>query len=346
MTMAHAPLYPLKFEPIYQEKVWGGRALEKLGRSLPGDGQRPIGESWELADLNATAASGGGGDAARSVVRNGPLAGETLHDLLAARGRELCGGLPLNEAGAFPLLVKFLDARQNLSVQVHPSPVYAREHPEAHIKHEAWYVVDAEPGAVIYKGVQEGVTADQFREALESGRLEPLLLEEPVQPGQCHYLPSGTCHALGAGVVVAEVQTPSDTTFRVYDWGRTGRELHVEEALASMHLRPPETEAYELNASVKGKRHVIRRLVRCPYFGIDRYDAPAAFEERLQPGEPTIWMWLSGQARLEGPDGPTDLGPGETVLLPANLQDTALRVVGAAQWLEVTFPQAAKTQLA
>ncbi|MFG0260002.1 MAG: type I phosphomannose isomerase catalytic subunit, partial [Phycisphaerales bacterium JB041] len=235
--------YVLTFEPILKAKVWGGRRLERLGKPLPAGVD--VGESWEIADLASTSAGGGGGDAARSVISNGPLAGRTLHEAMDLWGERLLGRAARSAAGGFPLLVKFLDAREHLSVQVHPSPEYARAHPDAHLKTECWYVVDAEPGSVIYKGVRPGVTRTDFERALRAGQgggVVELLDAVPALVGDCHNLPSGTLHALGAGVLVAEVQTPSDTTFRVYDWaaefGRAGRELHVEQALACIDFSP------------------------------------------------------------------------------------------------------------
>lgn len=236
--MASAP-YPLLFEPILLPKVWGGDRLARFGKKVaPGD---TIGESWELADLAATSASGAGGGAQRSVVRNGPLGGKTLHDLIDAWGDALLPRGARTPAGAFPVLIKFLDAREDLSVQVHPSPDYAAKHPEAHLKTECWYVLDAEPGALIYKGVREGVSRSIFEAALKRGDKESVLdclALVPAIAGECHNLPSGTLHALGAGVLVAEVQSPSDTTFRVYDWGRVGRELHIPQALECIDFAP------------------------------------------------------------------------------------------------------------
>ena len=153
--------YPLKLRPIYKEKVWGGRTLEeKLGRELPGGSDAKIGESWELVDLAATSASGGGGDAAFSVIDNGPLAGRTLHEVLGEpqAAREILRDLPRSKSGGFPILLKYLDASENLSVQVHPSPAYAEAHPDAKLKSEAWYIVATEPGARIYKGITAGTT--------------------------------------------------------------------------------------------------------------------------------------------------------------------------------------------
>ena len=236
-------LYPILFEPIYKEKVWGGRSLERLGRALPGDSATLVGESWEVADLASTSPSGGGGGAARSRVAHGPLAGRALHELIRDHGPALLGGVALTEEGGFPLLVKYLDARQNLSIQVHPSRDYVARHAGAHLKSEAWYVVDAEPEAVIYKGVVAGTEPEDFAEAVRADSVGELMISVPALAGDCHYLPSGTCHALGAGVLVAEVQTPSDTTFRVYDWGRTDRELHIEAALECIDFGPVDAEA-------------------------------------------------------------------------------------------------------
>ncbi len=228
--------YPLVLDPILMAKVWGGRRLERFGKHLPPG--KMIGESWEVADLAETSVSGGGGGAARSSIANGPLAGRTLHHALEEWKTDLLGSAAPTSDGSFPLLVKFLDARENLSVQVHPSPAYASAHPEAYLKTESWFVLDAAPGSVIYKGIKPGVTRESFAARIADGTVVSDLIAVPAVAGECHTLPSGTCHALGAGVLVAEVQTPSDTTFRVYDWGRTGRELHVEQSLECIDFGP------------------------------------------------------------------------------------------------------------
>lgn len=231
---------PLTFRPILMPKVWGGCRLAALGKSLP-DG--PIGESWELADLGATAASGGGGQAVRSPIATGPLAGQTLHDALTAWGPALLGGATPSSEGNFPLLVKYLDAREHLSVQVHPDAAYAAAHPGANLKTESWYIVAAEPGAELFIGLQPGTTRDDLARAIADGTVPRIMRSRPAVPGECHTLPSGTVHALGAGVLVAEVQTPSDTTYRLYDWtreyDRPVRELHIEQALACASFDEP-----------------------------------------------------------------------------------------------------------
>lgn len=311
--------YVLTFAPILKAKVWGGRRLAQLGKALPQGVD--IGESWEIADLASTSAGGGGGEAARSVITNGPLAGKTLHEAMTLWGGSLLGGARASEAGGFPLLVKFLDAREHLSVQVHPSPEYARAHPEAHLKTECWYVVDAEPGSVIYKGVKPGVTREAFEAALREGAGEgvvALLDAVPAVIGECHNLPSGTVHALGAGVLVAEVQTPSDTTFRVYDWaaeyGRAGRELHVEQALECI-------EFARASAGVSGSGEGTETLVTTPFYTVHkicRGTLPGA-------GVCRVVMALEGETTV----GSLRLRPGGVALVPAGV-DASVRTEGVA----------------
>lgn len=336
------PLYPLKFQPLYKEKVWGGRRLEKLGRKLPGDETKKIGESWELADLAASSPSGAGGGAERSVIANGPLAGRTLHEVIADYGPRLMGRLSLAPQGGFPLLVKFLDASENLSVQVHPNREYARLHPGSHLKSEAWYIVHAEPGAAIYKGVREGVKPQDFREAISRGTVEELMVKVPVKAADCHYLPSGTCHALGAGVLVAEIQTPSDTTFRVYDWGRSGRELHVEQALQCIEWGPPDTCRAEQRSHIAGLFTTVTRLITCDHFRIDKVRMTQGYEQEIPYDQPAVWVVLqgSGQIRSTKWAQPVAFEQGQTLLLPAGMEDAHVALDRDTMWLEVTFPQA------
>jgi len=237
--------YPIVFEPILKPKVWGGRRLAGLGKHLPADEE--FGESWELADLRSTSTSGGGGDAEHSTITNGGLAGKTIADAISIWGDALLGRAKPNAESGFPLLVKYLDAREHLSIQVHPSLAYAQAHPDAHLKTESWMILDAKPEsngkpALIYKGFKPGVTKEDLARAIVEGTVPELMHTELAVAGQCHTLPSGTVHALGAGVLVAEIQTPSDTTFRVYDWakeyGRAGRELHIEQALECASFEP------------------------------------------------------------------------------------------------------------
>lgn len=308
--------YPLVFEPILLEKVWGGRRLERFGKALPAG--RLIGESWELADLSATSASGAGGQAARSVIANGPLKGRTLHEAMDLWRRDLMGDARPTGSGDFPLLIKFLDARENLSVQVHPSPAYARAHEGANLKTECWYILAAEPvdgkPPVIYKGIKPGVTPADFARHIADGSVVGDMIAVPAVVGECHNLPSGTCHALGAGVLVAEVQTPSDTTFRVFDWGRTGRELHVQQALECIEFGPAPAAA----RLPEGKQSA--RLVSTEFFQVFERVLPAGGV--LPPGErlPRILMVLNGALSLRaGGEEPVPVAMGGTALIPASL---------------------------
>ncbi|MGD9689575.1 MAG: type I phosphomannose isomerase catalytic subunit [Phycisphaerales bacterium] len=307
-------VYPLTFVPMLYEKVWGGRALADLGKELPSPTAR-YGESWELADMASTSPSGAGGGSARSVIASGAMAGRTLSEVIRVWGGDLMGDVQLTPSGDFPLLVKFLDARENLSVQTHPSPDFARRHPDAHLKTECWYILDCDPGAVIYKGIKFGVTKEHFEAHIEDGSVAEDLIAIAAVPGTCHTLPSGTCHALGGGVVVAEVQTASDTTFRIFDWGRKNRQLHVTEALKNVEFGP----------APRGTRLLpdqsAARLSTTEFFHID--------EVRLRVDETytvgygrgcVVLIVLDGAGALIAGDAcyePTGLVRGQVVLVPA-----------------------------
>ena len=337
------PLYPLLLAPIYKEKVWGGRGLEEFGRFLPGGSEAMIGESWELADLPVTNLSGGGGEAARSVIRNGPLSKRTLGDVIRDFGPMVTGTMQLSPDGSFPLLLKYLDARENLSVQVHPSEAYAAEHPDVHLKSEAWYVVATEPGAKIYRGLVAGVDRELFQVAAQDGSLEALLRAEPVEPGQCIYLPSGTVHALGGGVLVAEVQTVSDTTFRIFDWGRTGRELHIQEALACIDFtgKEPETVDFEDVAADDGD-WAMRPLVSCEHFQMNEWTALGTVPHAFVSDELSVLMVVSGSAIItwgEGEGRTLMVGTGDTVVLPAGLASVEVHAKLDLTLLEIAPPR-------
>ncbi|MGQ0628589.1 MAG: type I phosphomannose isomerase catalytic subunit [Phycisphaerales bacterium] len=317
--------YPLTFEPLLFEKVWGGRRLADIGKRLPSP-TALYGECWELADMAATSLSGAGGKPARSVVANGAFKGRSLTEVIAVWGTDLLGTAPLTAAGGFPILIKFLDATENLSVQAHPSAEFAARSPGAHLKTESWYIMDVEPGAVIYKGIKQGVTKEHFEAHVEDGTLVNDLIEIAAVPGTCHTLPSGTCHALGSGVLVAEVQTASDTTFRVFDWGRTGRELHVREALECIPFSP----------APRGTRLLpdqsCARIATTDFYTIDEFRSFEYDELAIATGTGcTVLLILEGGGRLDSSGGafePLDVSMGMTVLVPAAVCGRAMLKAG------------------
>jgi len=294
-------LYPLKFEPLYKERIWGGRTLETVfSRKLPPG--KKIGESWELADLPND----------KSVIANGELAGRTLAAAIRTYPEQITGDA--DYSGPFPLLIKLLDAHDLLSVQVHPDPQTCSRMGKGEPKTECWYIISAEPDAFIYKGLKKGAAKKQFVEALENGTVADMLAKTPVEAGQCHFLPAGTPHSIGAGLLIAEIQTPSDTTYRLFDFNRVdaadkARELHIEEALESIRF---EASADELAVTTVG------RLVACEYFTIDKGHQLENCEALLSRGIMKTLMFLSGCGAIERADGESvAFNVGDTLLIPA-----------------------------
>ncbi len=337
-------LYPLKFQPLFIEKMWGGRKLQTiLGKSLP-EGKL-IGESWELYDFPPGVVEGSS-EWVSAEISNGPLAGQTLHAVASEFERELLGDVSLvGPHGQFPILIKFLDAREDLSIQVHPDEEYARTHPGAHLKTEAWYVIQADPDARILKDLRAGTTRDDFERAIQEGTVTKFVNSIRAKEGQCHFLPSGTIHALGAGILVAEVQTPSDTTYRVFDFDRTDpgtgnpRKLHVEQALDCIDFsgapKPPQPRSH-----VAGYFTTVSRLVSSPYFMLEKVRFIEGVEEPVPYDQPVVWIMLDGEAELRVADlkNPVRFERGETLLLPASMRNPTIKTLSDCQWLEVTFP--------
>jgi mannose-6-phosphate isomerase len=314
-------LYPLKFAPIYKAKIWGGRNLERLfGRDLPP--REKIGESWELADLAEGV----------SVCSNGPLAGRSLTDLTQGLKSDLLGDAePID--GRFPLLLKLLDANDILSLQVHPDErAVAEIGGQAALKTECWYVIESRDG-FIYKGTRPGVTADEFRRAVEAGTEAELVTRYDVAAGDFHYLPAGLVHALGPGVVIAEVQTPSDTTYRVTDWGR-GREIHVEQSLRCIRFGIDDTPPVPPDD--------VNTLLDTPYFTVQRHTAGAKEPKTLAEGCCVAVMIVAAgapvQVQHDGPVGAVFAAVGDTVLVPASLSRPRIVSDERCDWLEISIP--------
>ncbi len=327
-------LCPLVFEPILKPKIWGGRRLAScLNKSLPPE--VGVGESWEVADLEED----------QSVARGGPARGRTLGELVKEWGPDLLGPAALVD-NRFPLLIKYLDAREHLSVQVHPGQAMARRlGGSVRVKNEAWYVIAADNNGCIYRGFQPGVTHADFRAAIENHTVESILKRIPVKAGRGYFLPSGTVHALGAGVLVAEVQTPSDITYRVWDWGRSdpstgrGRELHIPEALECASFEPVDP-ATEKRSHVATVWSTATRLITCESFIIERVHIIDGIDQSLPRGHLAVWMMLEGRARITySPTAePCEFVGGDTVVLPAALDHARVQTDMDCVWLEVTLP--------
>jgi mannose-6-phosphate isomerase len=286
------------------------------------------------------------GEWVSSEIANGPLAGRTLHSVVEEYGPALHGDVLLLHGEQFPILIKFLDAREDLSVQVHPPAAYANAHPGAHLKTEAWYVVENDSGAKLYRGLNGAVTKEQFRSAIADGSVMDLVKSVPVKPGHCFFLPSGTLHALGAGILVAEVQTPSDTTFRVFDFNRLEngkpRKLHVEEALECIDFSGA-SDVPQKRSHTAGFFTTVSRLVTSEYFIIEKVRFVEGVEEPVPYDQPVVWMMLDGQAqiRVDGMKEPVRFTRGDTLLLPARMANPVIKTLSDCAWLEVTFPTAA-----
>ncbi len=316
-------VYPLKFQPVYKEKIWGGRNLDRLfGRDLPAE--VPIGESWELADLPEGV----------SVATNGPETGNMLTDITRQWGKALLGPTPPMPDGRFPLLLKLLDANDILSLQVHPDTAAAKEiGGSAALKTECWYVVESRDG-YIYKGVAPSANQEAFREAIESDSAETVTRKIDCKTGDFHFIPAGTVHAVGPGLLIAEVQTPSDTTYRVTDWGR-GREIHVERSMQCIHF----DQARDDCPGAGGET-----LLVTDYFDVAKRSAQPGKPATITAGSCRAIMLLTGQGveiRHAGPIEPvTSVSPGDTVLIPAELNAAELSASSEATWLEISLPKA------
>jgi len=354
-------LYPLRFDPLPIERVWGGTALQRYGKPIPA-GQR-IGESWEISDR----------DDALSVVVSGPSQGRTLRQVVEASGTDLLGtnavsrgtGVPPVQGSSpesdrpdacptvrFPLLVKLLDARERLSLQVHPSPAAAARL-GGEPKTEMWYVLEAQPGAGLFTGLRRGVTRQAFEDDLQvvqspianrQSAIEHLLHRLPVSPGDTIFIPAGRLHAIDAGLVLVEIQQNSDTTYRVFDWGRVGldgnpRPLHVEPSLGCIDFDDFEPGKQIERAEDRGGNG-LRRLVECEQFHVHRLDLSDAWPEFAGGTTFHILTGLSGAAGILTPDGKAEsLRPGEFVLIPAALGHyTIVPVAENTRLLKTTVP--------
>jgi mannose-6-phosphate isomerase len=320
-------LYPLTFQPAFKERVWGGRELERLyGKKLPAGAV--IGESWEISDRP--------GDA--SVVANGPLTGKTLRLLMENHAGEILGGAKPAAGGSFPLLCKILDARDKLSLQVHPPASKAAEL-KGEPKTEMWFIADAAPNASLYVGLKRGVTRAEFEKKIAEGSVADCFHRIPVKAGDTMFLPSGRVHAIGDGLVIFEIQQNSDTTYRVFDWNRVGldgkpRELHVPQSLASIDFSDFEPKLVETEYVADG--NIQRRaLVNDPLFNVEFWKLNSGASGWLKPGKLQIVAVTAGEIEIKSGATVANLSAGQFSLIPACLERTEVLAKSAATLLRV-----------
>jgi len=320
-------LYPLKFETVLKQKVWGGDALVSRYNKKP-SGSKQIGESWELSAIADNL----------SVVSNGFLAGNNIEELIEVYMGDITGDSVFEKFGTeFPLLIKFIEAREDLSIQVHPGNVLSRKRHHAYGKTEMWYILESEKGSKIYTGFKEGVTKEIYQQAISEGKLTGLLNVENAETGDTFFIPAGRIHAIGAGNVLVEIQQTSDITYRIYDWDRKGsgkekRELHLDLALDAIDFNGSGANKIrkdpELNNTVN--------LVSCEFFNtnIISFNSPVNKDYNLNDSF-VVYICIGGEFLIRWDNTFEKVSKGETVLLPAMIKEVILEPFGEAQVLEI-----------
>jgi mannose-6-phosphate isomerase len=320
-------LYPLTFLPIFKERIWGGREIEKLfGKKLPVG--RPIGESWEISDRPDDA----------SIITNGKFTGKNLRWLMENHARELLGDAKPAGENRFPLLIKILDAREKLSLQVHPPASKAAEL-KGEPKTEMWFIADAAPGAELFVGLKHGVTRGDFERKIADGSVAECFHHVPVRAGDTMFLPSGRVHAIGDGLVIFEIQQNSDTTYRVFDWNRVGldgkpRELHIAQSLASIDFNDFEPKLTGGNFT-GGNRIKSRPLVRDKLFNAENLVMKTGVIAKLAQQKLQIVTAVSGHIEIKGDSEIVGLSAGQFCLIPASLERTEILAKTDATLLRV-----------
>ncbi|MCD7962519.1 MAG: class I mannose-6-phosphate isomerase [Rikenellaceae bacterium] len=318
-------LYPLKFEPIYKERIWGGNRLrDNYLRMCPDD--RPIGESWELSGL----------DGDLSVVTNGELAGNNIQELIEIYMGELVGDAVFDKFGMeFPVLVKLLDASDILSVQVHPGDELAAERHGAYGKTEMWYVMEADEDSYIYLGFSKNISREEYIDHLNNKTIQSVLKKEKVKKGDMFYLPAGTIHAIGSGVLLAEIQQTSDITYRLYDWDRKDskgkmRDLHTELAVDALDFG----KRNDLCIRTESKKNEVVEAVSSEFFVTNIIEMDGAMERDYSSLDSfVIYQCLEGEIFIETEGGMEYMMDAETVLLPAVFNYAVIK--GKGKFLEV-----------
>lgn len=304
-------LYPLKFEPVYKSLIWGGNNIErKFKRQLP---QGRIGESWEIC-----CRSNG-----MSIVSNGSLKGKTLEELIEIYKEDLLGCDVYSKYSDFPLLIKIIDANDKLSVQVHPDDEYARKCNEKNGKNEIWYILDARPEAKLIYGLKGCATRDDLLNAIKNNDIKNYLNEIPVKPGDALYIPAGKVHAILDGIMVAEIQQDSDTTYRLYDWDRVDslgnpRELHIEKALDVINFEES-CVVTENSRKLECSDFCMTSLSQNEYFNLDNIKIKDSYKDMADGSKFHIYFVIEGNGTIEFSKGREELCPGCSLFVPACL---------------------------
>ncbi|MFW5985099.1 MAG: type I phosphomannose isomerase catalytic subunit [Halanaerobiaceae bacterium] len=327
-------LYPLKFKPVYQEKIWGGNRIKThFQKDINQDN---IGESWEIsAHPNGI-----------STVDNGTLKGTKLTELYSKYKKEIMGDtIKKHTYDKFPLLFKILDADKKLSVQVHPGDDYALKVEGEPGKTEMWYIIDAKPEAKLVYGLKPGTNKSQMKKAIKNGQLEKHLNRVNVKPGDTLFIPRGTIHALEEGILLAEIQQSSDTTYRVYDWDRLGqdgkpRELHVEKALDVTDFDRTYDREKNVTLTHRTKDFTRTFLAACSYFVTEKINLKT--EYNIIPGQKRFYiiMALDGQSDIIYNQQSYSINPGDSFLFPATLDK--IKIKGNSQLLKIYIPDSKK----
>ena len=308
-------LGPFRLAPWFSERVWGRRDLRPWYEST--GTEEKVGEAWLTGP--------------ESVVETGEFAGERLSELVAARPAEVLGEVAEGEAPEFPLLVKLLFPAEKLSVQVHPDDAHARAMGQPRGKTECWYVLEAEPGAAVALGMKPGSDAEAVRRSIADGRMEEMMHWVPVSAGDMIFVDAGTVHAIGPGMVLLETQQTSDTTFRMYDYGRP-RELHVEQGIRVMKAR---TEAGKIAPRAMDG---FTRLIEQRYFTVDRYELGERGEVVVAGGQPACLVGLRGSAAVIGGGEEVELTPGRAVVVPAGTASVVVETDVGASFVRCSAP--------
>jgi len=323
-------MYPLKFNPILKSTIWGGREICKFKNIEPK--QDEIGESWEISHVKSDI----------SIISNGLLKGQTLEELINQNAPALLGEKVAERFGSkFPLLIKFIDACDDLSIQVHPNDKLAQNRHNSFGKTEMWYVISAKEGAKLYSGFRKSITQDEYVRSVKENTFLENLHQHTVQPGDVFFLPAGRVHAIGAGTFIAEIQQTSDITYRIYDYNRkdaqgNGRELHTDLAKDAIdyNLYPDYKTSYEKKSDFPVA------LASCPYFETNLLELNNPIQrDNLSKDSFIIYICMDGQAEIKDINGQSvTVNKGETTLIPASIANVTITPEGNAQILETYIP--------